>query len=247
MKKILLAGSALLTVVSGSAMAADMRPARAPIYTKAPMMAPTYNWNGCYVGGNAGGLWAKKDWSVSRTGEANSSQDLNGGLAGGQIGCNYQVTTWVFGIQGDYDWTDVSGSAADVAFAGSMDHSNIKGLASVTGRVGYAWDRFLGYVKGGGAWENDDYSVTSITTGFTVATASETRGGWTIGIGGEYAFTDFLTGFVEYDYYDFGTKTNSFVGVGGGTTLIDIKETKSVAKAGINFKFNPGGPVVAKY
>jgi outer membrane immunogenic protein len=247
MKKILLAGSALLTVVSGSAMAADMRPARAPVYTKAPMMAPTYNWSGCYIGGNAGGLWAKKDWSLSATGVANSSQDLNGGLAGGQIGCNYQVTTWVFGIQGDYDWTNVTGSAADLAFAGAMDHSTIKGLASVTGRVGYAWDRFLGYVKGGGAWENDDYSVTGNTTGATLATASETRTGWTIGVGGEYAFTDFLTGFVEYDYYDFGTKSNNFVGTGGGTTLVDIKETKSVAKAGINFKFNPGGPVVAKY
>ena len=79
----------------------------------------------------------------------------------------------------------------------------MKSLASVTGRLGYAWDRFLGYVKGGGAWENDDHFFTdAINTG----TASLTRSGWTVGIGGEYAFTNFVSGFVEYDYYDFGDR-----------------------------------------
>ena len=159
-KNVLLAGTALATLVSGSAMAADLRPARAPIYTKAPMMAPAYSWTGCYVGGNAGGLWTTKTWSTP-LGAAQSTQDISGGLAGGQIGCNYQVTTWVFGIQGDYDWSNAGGTAADASFVGGTDHSNVKSLASVTGRVGYTWDRFLGYVKGGGAWARDDYSVTT--------------------------------------------------------------------------------------
>ena len=122
-------------------------------------------------------------------------------------------------------------------FPGATDHSNIKALASVTGRVGYTWDRFLGYVKGGGAWENDNYSISSNTTGVALANASETRTGWTIGVGGEYAFNDWLTGFVEYDFYNFGTKQNSFTTTTAPTTvLIDIKERKSVAKVGVNFK-----------
>jgi outer membrane immunogenic protein len=240
MKTMLLAGTALLTLISGSAMAADMRPAPAPVYTKAPMMAPVFSWTGCYIGGNVGGLWAKKDWTDE--GFANSSQDVNSWLAGGQVGCNYQVSTWVFGIQGDYDWTNASASAADPLLA-ATDHSNIKSLASVTGRVGYAWDRFLGYVKGGGAWEKDNYDITG---GFA-ASASETRTGWTIGVGGEYAFTDWLTGFVEYNYYDFGTKTNSFTDAVLGTELIDIKERKSVAKAGLNIKFGGPGGILSKY
>ena len=89
MKKVLLTGTALLTLVSGSAMAADLSrppPASAPVYTKAPMM-PAFTWTGCYIGGNAGGVWAKKDWANS-AGPAESSVDLSGGLAGGQIGCN---------------------------------------------------------------------------------------------------------------------------------------------------------------
>jgi outer membrane immunogenic protein len=231
MKKTLLTGTALLTLLSGSAMAADLSrppPAPAPVYTKAPMM-PAFTWTGCYIGGNAGGLWATKDWS----GGASSSATISGGLAGGQVGCNYQVSTWVFGIQGDYDWTNTNGSAADGVFLATTDQTNIKSLASVTGRVGYAWDRFLGYVKGGGAWEKDDYAISSV--GF-VSTAGETRTGWTIGVGGEYAFTNWLTGFAEYDYYDFGTTTNTLTGT-FGTVVANIKETQSVAKAGLNFKF----------
>jgi outer membrane immunogenic protein len=87
-------------------------------------------------------------------------------------------------------------------------------------------------VKGGGAWEQDGYGI--VGAGF-LATASETRTGWTVGIGGEYAFTNWLTGFAEYNYYDFGTKSDTFGGT--FTTAVNIKETKSVAKAGINFKF----------
>jgi outer membrane immunogenic protein len=237
MKRQLIAGFGLGILAIVPAMAADMRPAPAPIYTKAPMMAPPFTWTGCYVGGNGGGLWAKKDWTDSTTGLAESSVSLSGGVAGGQVGCNYQVSTWVFGIQGDYDWANASGSAADPTFAPDLasDGTKIKSLASVTGRVGYAWDRFLGYVKGGGAWVKDEYTATDTTFGL-VSTASETRTGWTFGGGGEYAFTDWLTGFVEYDFYDFGTKTNSFAG-SAGAFPIDIKQTVSVAKAGLNFKF----------
>ena len=54
----------------------------------------------------------------------------------------------------------LTGSNNNVLFPATTDQSNIRSLASVTGRVGYAWDRFLLYVKGGGAWERDDYSMT---------------------------------------------------------------------------------------
>jgi outer membrane immunogenic protein len=233
MKKILLTGTALLTLVSGSAMAADLsRPAPAPVYTKAPMMAPVFTWTGCYIGGNAGGVWVKKDWE-NLAEVSQSSSNLSSWLAGGQVGCNYQVGAWVFGIQGDYDWTNANGTATDLLFAATTDRSKVKSVASVTGRVGYAWDRFLGYVKGGGAWESDEYSIFTATA---VSTATETRTGWTVGVGGEYAFTDWLTGFVEYDYYDFGTTTNAFAGALGPFN-VSIDETKSVAKAGLNFKF----------
>ena len=120
----------------------------------------------------------------------------------------------------------------------------MKNLSSVTGRVGYAWDRFLGYVKGGGAWVKDEYTATGAGL---IATGSEVRSGWTVGVGGEYAFTNNLSAFVEYNYYDFGSKNVSFVNqFGGNFGIADISETKSVAKIGLNWKFGKG-PVMANY
>jgi outer membrane immunogenic protein len=246
MKKLLLATVAL-TVLAAPAMAADLsRPA--PVYKAAPPPVYAYSWTGCYIGGNVGGLWARKEWNDRDIGVPLGTHDVSSWLGGVQAGCNYQFAGgWVIGIQGDYDWTDAKGSNASNFFFGETDQSRIKSLASVTGRVGYAWDRFLGYVKGGGAWERDDYTIFGVT-GVALVTASETRGGWTVGVGGEYAFTNWLTGFAEYDFYGFGTRGNTFTGA--FVTNIDIKETKSVFKVGLNWKFGGpfgGGPLVASY
>ena len=127
----------------------------------------------------------------------------------------------------------------------SLSFPHVESLASITARIGYAWDRFLGYVKAGGAWEGVDYSASTILIG-TAYTSSDTRSGWTIGAGGEYAITRFLSGFVEYDYYDFGTRTINFTTPPLVVVPIDIRERKSVLKAGLNLRFG-GGPVVARY
>src|SRR5256885_840087 len=92
----------------------------------------------------------------------------------------------------------------------------------------YSWTGCYVGGKGGGAWERDDYSWFVTAVPGIALTASETRGGWTVGVGGEYAFLDWLTGFVEYDYYDFGTRTVSHTGFGGLTANFDIQERKSV-------------------
>jgi len=240
MKKILLATAAFAALVSAPATAADMA-------VKAPPPVAIFTWTGCYVGGNVGGLWARKEWTNTTFFGSGTAHDADSWLGGVQAGCNYQFAGgWVIGIQGDYDWTDAKGSSTDMLFPRETDQSKIKSLASVTGRVGYAWDRFLGYVKGGVAWERDNYSVFD-PSGFLLASASQTRSGWTIGIGGEYAFTEWLSGFVEYDYYDFGTRGATFTQANGAFFAnVDVKETKSVAKVGLNLRFGPS-PVVAKY
>ena len=75
----------------------------------------------------------------------------------------------------------------------------------------------------------------------SLATASATQSGWTVGVGGEYAFLNWLTGFVEYDFYGFGTTTNNFsCSLAGCVSVflpIDVKEHKNVFKVGLNFKF----------
>jgi outer membrane immunogenic protein len=112
----------------------------------------------------------------------------------------------------------------------------------VTGRIGYAWDRFLGYIRAGGAWETSSYDL--LITGVTAATVTEHRGGWTIGIGGEYAFLNWLTGFIEYDYYGFSGATNTFICPACGLATVaapfSIRTDISALKLGLNFRFSPG-------
>jgi outer membrane immunogenic protein len=238
MTKLLLATAALAALVASPALAADIRQPPPPAYKAAPPpVLAVYNWSGCYLGGHAGGLFATKEWT-SAAGVDLGSHDANSYLAGAQVGCNIQVNNWVFGVQGDYAYTDAEGSNVD-SF-GFTNRSKIESLSSVTARIGLAYDRFLGYVKGGGAWEQDNYDFTN---GVLSATASELRSGWTVGVGAEYAFTNNVTWFVEYNYYDFGNRANTF----SDGTVIDIKETKNVVKGGFNFKFDWGPPMGARY
>jgi outer membrane immunogenic protein len=255
MKKILLATVAL-TVLAVPALAADLA-VKAPAY-KAPPPIRVFSWTGCYIGGNVGGVWVHKEWTDHQPldpffGRSDGSHDPNSWIAGIQGGCDYQFAGgFVVGIAADYDWSNANASNASILFPGFTNSSKVKNLASVTGRIGYAWDRFLGYVKGGGAWERDDHLFTNLA-GTAFGTASVTRSGWTVGVGGEYAFTDWLSGFAEYDYYSFGDRDVTFVctpgtcGVGNAFTY-GIKETKSVFKVGLNVRWGGGyGPVTARY
>jgi outer membrane immunogenic protein len=84
----------------------------------------------------------------------------------------------------------------------------------------------------------------------TAYTARATQPGWTIGVGGEYAFTNFLSGFVEYSYYDFGTREVAFAPQLAGLrpAFVDIKDSTGVVRAGLNFHFGGyAAPVAAKY
>src|SRR5437763_9627083 len=159
MRKLLIAGSSVIARLGGPAGAADLaRPA--PVYAVPPGVAAVFTWTGCYVGGNVGGVWANTGWTDTALGDFGSNT-ASGALGGAQAGCNYQVGAWVFGIQGDYDWTNINGNGANgipaAAALGLTDHAQLKSLASVTGRVGFALDRFLGYVRGGGAWVQGDF------------------------------------------------------------------------------------------
>jgi outer membrane immunogenic protein len=244
MKKLLLLASAFAALFAAPAGAADLgRPA--PVYRPAPVLAPIFfRWTGCYVGANGGGLWAHRDWNGAFGFGTFGSQTTSGGLGGVQGGCDYQVGHWVIGIAGDYDWSSASTNNLNNAFPLITDQANTKSLASLTFRTGYAWDRFLGYVKGGGAWLRSDLSIQ--TAGTTLTSVSDTRNGWTIGVGGEYAFLDWLSGFVEYDYYQFRNDNQNFActPVAPCRTFINLpvslNTNVNVVKVGVNVRFGPG-------
>ncbi|MGE0038378.1 MAG: outer membrane protein [Xanthobacteraceae bacterium] len=234
------------------AFAADVAVKRS-VY-KAPPPKPVFSWSGCYVGAHVGGLWANMEWRVGDPaspffGQVIANHDIDGFLGGVQGGCDYQFANgFVIGVAGDYAWVNADSNALTIQFAPTTNHAQVNSLSSVTGRIGYAWDRFLGYAKGGIAWERNDYEYLN-PAGAIDSFAKETRSAWTLGVGGEYAFTNFLSGFVEWNYYDFGSRDVTFrFPVGGGIdTMSPIDESKNVVKAGINLRFGAGkGPVVAK-
>ena len=106
----------------------------------------------------------QKDWTRRGSilpGQNIGSHDANGWLGGAQVGCNYQVGGLGVRHPGRLRLDRRQRLERKPAEpARRTISSNVKNLSSVTGRVGYAWDRFLGYVKGGGAWEKDEYTAT---------------------------------------------------------------------------------------
>jgi outer membrane immunogenic protein len=102
-------------------------------------------------------------------------------------------------------------------------------------------------VKAGGAWENADNNGLASASGLVVSTTSATFGGWTVGIGGEYAFAYWLSGFVEYDYYNFGTQSTTLVTTAAILPLpVNVKAYDNVFRVGLNLRWS-SGPVVARY
>jgi outer membrane immunogenic protein len=85
-------------------------------------------------------------------------RDANGWLGGAQAGYNWQPGNFVFGLEGEYTWSDLTGTSVTITtvprFAGftSTATSKLKDFALGTFRLGYAADNFLFYGKGGVAW-----------------------------------------------------------------------------------------------
>ena len=99
------------------------------------------------------------------------------------------------------------------------------------------------YVRGGGAWTQDNADLSQVGPPVTkIAIATDNRTGWTVGGGIEHKFWPGISGFVEYNYLDFGTKNVPFaaVPVVGNNVPTSIRENIQEVLVGLNFRF--GGP-----
>jgi outer membrane immunogenic protein len=243
MKNFLLATVALVALgATVPALAADL-PARAPIYTKAPYAAPLYNWTGFYIGGHLGGVFSDN----SNFGGLATGNNGNGRFLGGlQGGADYQFNpNWVIGAEAEYSW--IAGNNGSVLFPGGTTYTNNqRGLGSLTGRIGYTWGPGLLYVKGGyGFSDNNDSVVNGAGAAVPFALSGDHSNGYTVGAGLEYMFTQNWSGKIEYQYYNFGN--SSFTAPATLVRFGNFRTDDHVVKAGVNYRFNWGGPVVAKY
>ena len=175
------------------------------------------------------------------TGFTSANLDTSGYMFGGQIGCDYQFTShWVLGIEGEASGGDIGGkTAVAVPAVAPGDTATFKEttdfLTSATGRVGYAWDRWLPYIKGGAAWAGDKYSAFDALQTYDFE-GLETRFGWTAGAGVEWALWDDWSLTLEYDYYGFGSRSVTFIDTISGTVgPEDVRQDIQVVKLGLNF------------
>jgi outer membrane immunogenic protein len=224
-------------LAAGPAIAADVGPAPAAPAKAPPYIAPLYDWTGFYLGGHAG-----PGWSSSTIGDptgaafAPRGADVNvsgsGWLAGGLMGYNRQLGAWVFGIEGDLSYTDIRGSTTSPFGPNITTQSNW--LGTVTGRLGIAWDRTLLYAKAGAAFGEVDYTVRAPTV---VSRGTDTRTGWTVGAGAEYALWDNWSVKAEYNYIDLGTRTVTTTSPAGAPLPADAKVTEHMIKLGASYRF----------
>jgi outer membrane immunogenic protein len=254
MKKILLLGVCAAALCGMPALAADL-PTK-PVYKAAPAPVPMFTWNGCYVGANIGGAWARADASFDVVGFPN--QDLGhpnrSGWAGGlQTGCDVQSGNWVFGLEGMWDWTSGSTSRNGTTIAGGFPFSlsgDPRHFATLTARTGWAVDRSLLYVKAGGAWAGMDntLNVTAGGVGFSWNTSSS-GSGWVVGAGWEYAFAPNWSMKIEYDYMGFGNRDNSNTVLGPVANLHISGQSIQTLLVGLNYRWDMMGkaPVAARY
>jgi opacity protein-like surface antigen len=231
-----------------NASAADM-PVKAPVYT--PAMAAPWSWTGFYLGGYIGAALASTD-IVDPLGVPIYGDNVRspGFIGGGQIGFNYQLGSIVFGVEADASWVDSDGTNTCFAVSGTTASSNCRVrpdlYATVTGRLGYAVDRSLLYVKGGAAWTRGsvDIFVNQNNAGVFTSTSTFVTPGWTVGGGLEYALTPAWSVKLEYDYLNFSGQEVATPYVAGNPFGIapttTISQHVHQAKLGLNYRFGPG-------
>jgi outer membrane immunogenic protein len=245
--------AAALAIAAGNpALAADL-PAPAPAYNPPPAYRPAlYDWTGIYAGGQVGaGLLQDDVTATASTLQAAGTQTQYSPFAvigGGQVGVNLEMAPFVVGVEGAWIASAISGSqqSATLVAVGGNDRATSAPLwyAMATGRVGYAANDTLFYVKGGAAWMHVNYTEDILTAGSPSSTAivADTRKGFTVGGGIEYAFNEYLSARLEYDFLDFGTANYNFtLTTPAGAVLVApfaIKSDTQMMTLGFNYRFN---------
>ncbi len=225
-----------------------------------PLPVAAYNWTGFYLGPSLGVDWGYTNWTFVSNGSKTYPR-FAGVLPGGQVGYNYQYGKWVFGVEGDADWTNAHGSRACPGQFFFNCEINVNSLYTVAGRVGYVWpDRVLWYAKGGlavgevraqGRCNTDSQPTILIVLapGCPVQGTTRTDAGWTVGGGSELALTDNWSVKAETSYFNLGTGNYTF-GQLASPSGANVSRSGWISTIGLNYRFTGFGEapaVVAKY
>ena len=262
---------ALMCIGAVATQAADLptrKEAPAPVF-----VPPPFTWTGFYIGVNAGAVWGsgsvsstlfasgfpvlESEWPGGSLGGSQT-----GFIGGGQAGYNWQTGSFVLGVETDFDGTDLSRSRSFVGatfvdpfgrsdFLTQNSSRKLDWLGTTRARVGYAVtsdNRLMIYGTGGIAYGGGSrhFDVFDNVDGWdwNGGGGSNTRVGWTLGAGVEYAFTDHITLKGEYLYYDLGSTHSVIIANPPASVFFPntyatakINFNGSIARLGLNYKF----------
>lgn len=248
-KGFLLATASGAAAVSG-AQAADL-PVKAPKVVPPPVPIPT--WTGWYVGLHAGAAWqrAGADYSgrISETSNAAElapivhSNTKTGFIGGGQIGYNWQLGTYVLGLEADGSGLSGTVNAPTIHGKGNAFEGKIRWLSTFRARAGWLiTSNALIYATGGLAvgGVKDTFVPNGFAACCTLPTksVSKTKAGWTVGGGLEYMLSpNWIVG-VEGLYVDLGHTTGVDSNpTSNGNKTSSFRNTAAIARAKLNYKF----------
>jgi outer membrane immunogenic protein len=202
------------------------------------------------------------------SGDITPSFDMSGALGGANVGCQYQFGWWLIGIEGDGAMTNKDGQAFNLfqGFNGGEGRSAFerffvsqtteRWMATARLRLGYALDKWLFFISGGGAWSGVDVTVWDSLTPAVTAHHKRTLTGWTVGAGYEYALGYGWSWKSEFLYIDYGW-TKFFDPADACSPSCDaflnpreVSLKNYIFRTGLNYRFDWGKApvaVMAKY
>lgn len=243
--KAAIVGAALVGSVSGAA-AADLgampvRPGPAP-----------FSWDGFYIGINAGYGFARATSTQSLAGNrflvgtSTSAGDLNGAVAGGQVGFNWQIDPrLVLGVEFDGQWSSQSSKTVSGCGSGctTTDTAKIKWLATGRGRIGVVLDGgVLAYGTAGAAWLGASEGLSASSGGISadLLTISASKVGFAAGGGFEVPVGPNWSVKAEYLYVSIESLKGSAAVpafLGGGTITETARIHENIFRVGANYRF----------
>lgn len=234
-----------------------MAPAKAadlPLYKAPPVPVLGYDWTGVYAGINGGGGFGHTCWSIVRALGAEvepavgeGCHNASGGTVGGQIGYRWQKARWVFGIEGQGNWADFTGSKVSLALAPQTNQTKIDAFGLFTGQMGYTVNSLLLYGKAGAGVAHAKYETFVPASALVFNNVERTRWGYTLGLGMEWAFAENWSVGGEYNHVFLGHHTADFATVPGNALARSDRINQDIDMGLIRVNYRWGGPVVVKY
>jgi outer membrane immunogenic protein len=230
------AAAGVLAALNGAATAADL-PRKAPPPAPAPVVyAP--NWTGFYIGGHIGYGWSKQTGVESGGTLFLGDNKLKGGVAGVHAGYNWQFNQVVVGVEGDVSgtfgnkWSSLVCTTNACGGSGTFMKGEMHGLASIRGRLGWAFNNsWMIYATGGWGW---GWSKGQIFSNTSIDVHSRTLSGGVWGGGIEWKYNPNLSFRLEGLSYQFNKTIQTGSDTGDGSFKF---HPVSVIRVGASYHF----------